>query len=276
MDIVYLNGEYVDKSNATVSVFDRGFLFGDSVYEVIPVEDGIMIGANPHLGRLNESLQSIGMDAVMPHDEWLSVFAQLQQRNQLEAQSFCLYLQVSRGNPGFRQHAIPHDCTPTVVVFCMPLKAREPGKTYKAITRQDRRHDLCAIKSTNLLANVLHYEHARQEGAIEAILHRDNIIVECGSANVFCATNGQISTPALKPYMLAGITRDFTIQTIHMLKLPFEERDISLDELKQADEIWLTSSSKQVAPITTLDNTPVGSGQIGSITQQLQQNFVTN
>ena len=275
MDTVYLNGDFIDKQQASISILDRGFLFGDGVYEVIPTHNGLTIGAIPHLDRLNQSLNKIGLEPVLSHKQWQHTLKILQQQNQLEGQSISFYIQVTRGSTGFRSHSIPQNPTPTVVAFCMPLKHIDYSKGHKAITLQDTRHDICAIKSINLLSNILLYQQAQQQGAIEAILYRNHRIVEGSSSNVFSVHQGIITTPPLEDYILAGITRAFTIEAIGQLQLPFEERAIELEEFKQADEIWITSSSRSLLPITLLDNQPVGNGHVGNIIQKVQKKLST-
>ena len=271
MQTVFLNGQYLEKDQATISIFDRGFLFADSVYEVIPYVETGGIGVIPHIRRLNNSLKAIGMTPVYEENEWLAIFNKLQIKNNLSQQPYCIYIQVSRGDTGHRAHAIPHNSRPTVVAFCTPKPTLNINNSYSSITLEDTRHRICAIKSTNLLSNILLYEQAKKQGAIDAILYRNQEVVECCTSNVFCVSQGIILTPPLTPYMLAGITRSSTISTIKQLQLPFKEDTVTLDTLTAAEEIWITSSSKHIAPITTLDGKPVGNGDIGPITRTIQQ-----
>jgi len=273
MNIVYLNGEFVEKDQASVSIFDRGLLFGDAVYEVIPYFNGHALGVVAHLERLNQSLKDIHMKPALNHDEWIEVFEQLVARNQPKDGLYSIYLQVTRGHTTARHHAIPTTLQPTVFAFLVLHHPLDKKQGYRAITLPDQRHGISHIKSTNLMANILAFEQAKKANAIEAILYRGEHVIECTCSNVFMVKNRCVYTPPLQPFMLAGITRRITIDIVQQNRLELKEQPILLQELKQADEIWITSSTKTLLPIVFLDDRPINNGTPGELTVLLQNKF---
>lgn len=270
MDHVYLNGRFIRKEEATVSIFDRGLLFGDAVYEVIPYFNGNALEALPHLERLNRSIESIQMKPVLSNEEWLSIFSRLTELNQQQNQSFSIYLQVTRGSTGTRSHAIPPQVDATVIVYLLPPSFMDSQRPRHIITRPDQRHAISHIKSTNLLANVLAHDQARAAGAIEAVLYRGETIIECTSSNIFIVKDDCIRTPELRPCMLAGITRSLVLDLAASSPYSVEESAVTLDELYNANEVWITSSTKKMIPIGQVDNKIINRNQIGPVTQFLQ------
>jgi D-alanine transaminase len=267
-DIVYLNGDYLPASEARVSVLDRGFLFGDGIYEVIPVYGGRPFRLEAHLLRLDQSLSGIRLANPLTHRRWAEVLTELIARNGGGDQT--LYLQVTRGVAA-REHAFPPDAVPTVFAMSQPL-ALEPDPALqagvKAITVEDIRWRHCHIKAITLLPNVLMHQQAVDSGAAEAILVRDGEVTEGAASNVFMVTRGHVVTPPKSHLLLPGITRDLVVELCTEAGMPCSESKMTVDTLRRADEVWLTSSSKEVVPVTHIDGLPVGSGQPGPVWAQ--------
>lgn len=274
--IVYLNGEYLPIDQAKVSVLDRGFIFGDGVYEVIPAYGGHPLRLKHHLLRLQNSLDAIRLVNPRSDEEWSSIIESIIEKNHGEDQY--IYLQVTRG-VAKRDHRFPGDSTPTVYIMSSPLlpvssKLLESGVS--AITLDDIRWQYCSIKTTALLANVLLRQQAVEQDAAEAILVRDGEVTEGAASNLFIVLNGVIVTPPKSNLLLPGITRDLVVELAHHHQLPCEERSITTEELKQAEEVWVTSSTKEILPVTTLDGKPVGKGLPGETWQQMIRYYQEN
>lgn len=274
MAIVYVNGQFLPEESATISVMDRGFLFSDSVYEVVPVFSGKMLGFVEHMERLDRSLKAIEMPPVFPIEKWREIFTALLHHNEINTENCAIYLQVTRGADKIRNHALPENIAPTVVAFISALKTPTPEKLaegFSAITQEDLRRRTCFIKGTALLPNVLAYTKAQRAGATEAILIRDNYALEGTTSNLFIAKNGIIITPPITETILAGITRALIIRLARENHLELEEKPISKEALFSADEIWMTGSGKEVCPITKLDGLPVGEGRVGPLCQKIMR-----
>jgi len=271
--IAYLNGELVPLKDARVSVLDRGFIFGDAVYEVIPVYNRIPHRLAGHLARLRGSLAAIGIQN--PHDDaqWEALFRQTIARNPHEDQA--LYLQVTRGIAK-RDHAFPAGATPTVFVMCNKLvtpSEQAIAEGVKAMTFPDNRWLRCDIKSTSLLPNILLRQAAVARGCAEAVMLRDGLLTEGAASNIFVVKNGVLLTPPKSHLILPGITYDVVLDLAGRAGLPVELRAVSEAEVHAADEIWLTSSTREVLAITTLDNKPVGSGKPGPVFRSMHALF---
>lgn len=276
MDIAFVNEQFIPKQEATISIMDRGFLFGDSVYEVIPYFNQSPIGLKEHLQRLTDSLNQLKIRNPYSSEQWQALFNELIEKNNLaQTPQFMLYCQVTRGADKKRQHTIESNSQPCVVLFCAPIKNFSAYQQHgaKAITYPDQRHQLGHIKSTNLLANVLALQAAQNNGALEAILYRDDRVIECTSSNLFIVKNNQIITPPQDPLMLSGITRHLVINQVKKLNIGVLEQTITLNELQQADEIWITSSTKSLIPITQLNDKIIGNGKPGKIGKRCQQHY---
>ena len=263
--IVYLNGEFLPLEEAKVPVLDRGFLFGDGVYEVIPVYGRKPLRLEQHLRRLEQSLAAIRMQPPLSDREWTTIFDRLISGTADQQ----IYLQVTRGTASKRDHAIPAGIAPTVFVMCTPI-APIPLNGIKACTVNDIRWDRCNIKAITLLANVLLRQEAIDEGAAEAILVRDNQVVEGAASNVFVVRDGKIITPAKGDSILPGITRDLVLELATSLGITTEERHIDAGELEAADEVWVTSSTREILAIVELDGKPVSGGAPGPMWKKLQ------
>ena len=269
MSDVYLNGEFLASDKAQVSVFDRGFLLGDGVYEVIPVYEGHCFQLDGHLVRLQASLDGVKMKNPHSNAEWTTLIEQLVQRNGGGDQS--LYLQVTRGVAP-REHIFPDNVTPTAFAMSSPL-APVPEK-YKtqgvaAITLADIRWQNCNIKAITLLPNSLLKQQAHEAGALEALLIRDGYLTEGAASNAYVVIDDIIYTAPKDEKVLPGITRDVVIEIAQKNKMPLIEKAVTEVQLKQADEIWISSSTKEVVPVTTLDNNPVDEGLPGPIWQKM-------
>ncbi len=263
---VYLNGRFLPLEQACVPVLDRGFLFGDGVYEVIPAYRKRLFRLPHHLRRLDDSLRGIRMQPPLDHDQWRELLERL--LAPYPDGDYSVYLQVTRGVAGERNHMVPEGIEPTLFAMAMPLPepppaAERPG--IEAITLDDIRWQLCNIKAITLLANVLVKEQAREQGATEAILVRDGLVMEGAASNLFMVTDGTIVTPPKGRHLLPGITRDLILELAARHRLPHRERQIPLEELRRADEIWITSSTREMVAVTRLDGETVGNGRPGPI-----------
>ena len=272
--IAYLNGEYLPRGEARVPITDRGLLFGDSVYEVVPAYGGRPFRVGHHLQRLDRSLAAIRMDNPLSHAEWRQVFDRL--TGQLPGQDQSIYLQVTRGAYPKRSHVIPAEVHPTVLAFISPKPPRDAEKAQqgiRVITLDDIRWHRCDIKATALLANVLARAQATEEGADEAILIRDGAAMEGTASNLFVVSNGLLITPPDSEELLPGITRDLVLELAQEAGVPFAQAAIDAADLETADEIWLTSSTREVSAVVELNGRPVGSGRPGELWQRMDALF---
>jgi D-alanine transaminase len=270
MKIIYLNDEYLPLAQAKVSVLDRGFLFADGVYEVIPVYGGRLFRLDQHLERLDNSLSGIRMSNPLSRQQWHAVLSRLVEMNGGGEQS--VYFQVTRGAAAKRDHLFPANVPQTVFAMSSPLKP--PTEAWlrdglNVITLSDIRWQYCHLKTIALLPNVLMRQEAEDRGADEAILIRDGLATECTVSNLFIVKDGVIITPPKSDKLLPGITRDLLLELAVKHGLPYAERDIPEAQLRTADEIWVTSSSKEVVPATRLNDQPVGNGQPGPVWRRM-------
>jgi D-alanine transaminase len=266
---VYLNGEFLSLAQAGVSVLDRGFLFGDGVYEVIPVYGEHFFRLALHLQRLEDSLQAIHLENPLSPSQWQAILQQLIALN--DGLDQAVYLQITRG-PAARDHAFPQQVEPTVFAMSNPLKplsVKWRVEGVAAVTREDIRWKHCHIKSIALLANVLLRQEAIEAKAQEAILLRDEQLTEGAASNIFVVRGGVLATPPKGPFLLSGITRDLVLELAIGAGIPCREVSISAGDLAQADEIWLTSSTREIMPVTRLDGAEVGSGTPGPLWRQM-------
>ena len=269
---VYLDGEFLPLEAARISVMDRGFLFGDGVYEVIPAYGGRLFRLHEHLARLDNSLAEIRITPTLKADEWGRILDKL--TSQLPGQDQSIYLQVTRGPSSERNHNIPEVVTPTIFAMTTPLAPPDPDMASRgiaAITLDDIRWRLCNIKAITLLANVLLKDDARRHGATEAILIREGRATEGAASNLFVIEGGTIATPPKSRYLLPGITRDLVLELARDAGIPFREEEIEAGRLASADEIWLTSSTREIMPVTRLDDRPVGNGIPGPMYERLNR-----
>lgn len=264
--LAYLNGQYLPRSQACIPVTDRGLLFGDSVYEVVPAYGAIPFRVEHHLKRLDRSLGSIGLQNPLGHDDWREIFRRLTE--QLPGRDQSIYLQVTRGAYPKRHHVIPAEVSPNVIGFVSAMPARNEQKAQrgaKVITLEDIRWHRCDIKATTLLANVLARAQATERGLDEAILVRDGAVMEGTASNLFIVSNGLLITPPDSEELLPGVTRDLVIELAREDGLPFAQAAISIADLESADEIWITSSTREVGAVVELNGKPVGDGVPGEM-----------
>ncbi|ERS12899.1 cytochrome C550 [Alcanivorax sp. PN-3] len=278
MSTVYLNGAFMAMEQARISPMDRGFLFADGVYEVIPAFNGVLFRFEEHLRRLERSLSALYL--INPHDRagWRRRCEELIQRN--GGGNLSLYLQITRGAADKRDHAFPDPpVPPTVFMSTAPLTVPtedSPGQVTgaAAITLDDIRWARCDIKSISLLPNILLRQQAIASGAREAILIHDGFVTEGAASNVFIVKDGEIATPPASHAILGGITRDLVIELCRAQDLPLREREISEAELGDADEVWISSSTRDVVPVVSLDGRPVGSGRPGETWKILARHYI--
>jgi D-alanine transaminase len=266
---VYLNGDYTPPEQARISAFDRGFVFADGVYEVIPVYGRRLFRFTQHLDRLDNSLRSIALDNPLPRPEWQQICTRLIAANDADDQS--VYLQVTRG-PAPRDHAFPAEIRPTVFAYSQALKYPDTAQVTNgvpAITVPDIRWRRCDIKAIALLPNVLARQQATAAGAAEAILIRDAVMTEGSASNIFAVVRGRLITPPKGPFILPGVTRDLVLELVRAHGVPCEERELPETELRAADELMLSSSTKELLAITTLDGRAVGNGKPGPLHARL-------
>ncbi|NOT13518.1 MAG: D-amino acid aminotransferase [Methylococcaceae bacterium] len=267
---VYLNGAYVPLNEAKISVLDRGFLFGDGIYEVIPVYNGQLFHFQQHMERMELSLAGIRL--ANPHDrvQWLNIIMPFLDSGQDQS----VYVQITRGAAEKRDHAFPKNIAPTVFVMCsevLPYEGKYTG--IRAISVDDSRWGLCNIKAITLLANILLRQTAIDQGCAEAILVKDGYVTEGAASNVFAVIDGIVVTPPKGNDILPGITRDVIVKIAQEHGIPCTEEVISLDALAIASEIWITSSMRELVPVVELDYRPIADGKPGPVFQMLDQLF---
>ena len=270
MTVAYLNGEYMPLEEARISPMDRGFLFGDGIYEVIPSYGGRMVGFGPHIERMQNGLNAIEIKLDWTQEQWHELCSELLERN--GKGDLGIYLHVTRGADTKRNHAYPEGITPTVFGYAFeippaPTPERDAIHPYTCSTGQDMRWDRCNIKSISLLGNVMHYQQGHAKGDGEILLYNENNeLTECGACNAYIVKDGVVATPPLDNQILPGITRQILLGVLKADgTIPVEERVITMDEVWDADEIWISSSSKEVVPVIKLDGKDVGDGTPGPV-----------
>jgi len=275
LPICYLNGSYLPLSDARVSPLDRGFLFGDAVYEVIPVYRGRPFRLREHLDRLNRSLGAIRMSAPRSHPEWAAICLQLVEQS--GARDSYIYIQVSRGAELGRNHAWPEGLMPTLFAYVTALDATPAAlldQGVAAVTTAEIRWARRDIKSTALLANILLKKLAADAGAYETIMIENGELTEGSSTTVHVISNGVIHTPPNDHRILPGTTRDVVTELAVRLTLSSDSSRVPEALLRSADEIWLAFATRGVLPVTLLDGEPVGSGKPGPLFKRMHAAFV--
>lgn len=276
MPTVYFNGQWVAPEEAKISAFDRGFLFGDGVYEVIPAFNRHLFGAEAHLDRLTRSLEQIEIQDPLTRVQWREVLNRLV--SECPGDDVSIYIQVTRGAPAKRDHAYPNPpVTPTVLASASvitPLSTEIRLRGAKAITVPDLRWGRCDIKSVNLLPNIMARQQAANAGAIEAIMVREGIALEGAASNLFAVINGELLTAPLGPHILGGVTRNRLVDMVREQRLiPLLESPIPFDRLFDATEVFMTSSTRDLLPITRINEHVVGTGEVGPIWTELTKAF---
>jgi len=268
---VFLNGKLLPIEQATVSVLDRGFIFGDGVYELVPVYSRVPFRLEEHLARLDRSLGEAKIRNPYSRPQWRAHVYQL-----IDAQPFDdqgVYFQVTRG-AAKRDHAFPKGVEPTVFMMSNPLTnppAAQIEKGAAAVSAQDNRWLRCDIKSISLIGNCLLRQLSAEAGAAETILYRNGRLTEASASNVFIVKRGVIQSPPKTNLILPGITYDVVVELARENGLPLEFRDIPEAEVRAADELWVTSSSKEVLAIVELDGKRIGDGRPGPVFRRMFQ-----
>lgn len=275
---VYLNGEFLPMNQARISPQDRGFLFGDGVYEVIPVYQRKLFAWPEHLQRLKNSLHSVSIANPFSDSEWLTLINDLIARHRWQDQF--IYLQVTRGMQMVRDHLPADDLTPSVYIYTNPLKPVPEAilnNGLKLVSLEDIRWLRCDIKAITLLPNVMIKLAAKQQGADDAVLiGRDGFVSEGTASNLFIVKNGTLITPPNNSKILPGVTRQVLEKLASSHHIPFIEQTLTLSDLQSADEIWLTSSTKEALPVTQLDGKKVGNGTPGTVWQTMHKHYQTH
>ena len=272
---VYLNGKFVRLADAQISVLDRGFIFGDGIYEVVPAYNGKPFRMQSHLARLERSLAAIGMRAPHTADQWQALVLDLLSRYKGDGHAM-VYIQVTRG-VARRDHAFPSaDVQPTV--FCMVSPFSRPTGQQRTqglstVSMPDERWLHCEIKSVSLLGNVLAKQHAVQAGVDEVIQFREGFLTEGSSCNIWVVKNGELLAPPRNNLILEGVRYSFMEQLAHDAGIAFHARPVAQDEVQHADELMLTSATKEVLPITRYNGQPVGSGAPGPVYKALRAGY---
>lgn len=273
MEYVIVNGDFISRSEAKVDIEDRGYQFGDGVYEVIRVYNGKMFTGQEHLERLMESGKKIGLEISYTVEEIKTMLTELIDKNQLTLGT--IYLQISRGvaprNHAFPSSDIRHTFVANTKAVGRPVENMESG--VKTILMEDIRWLLCDIKSLNLLGNLMAKQKAVEAGCFEAIQHRGETVTEGSSSNVAIIKDGVMITHPANNLILNGITRQKVLQICRSNDIPVEERAFTLEELQQADEVFLTGTTVEVTPIIEIEHTKVGNGEPGPLTRKLQELF---
>ena len=262
--MVLLNGKLVPLEQASVSVLDRGFIFGDGVYELVPVYSRVPFRLDEHLERLERSLAAVAIRNPYSRAQWRAHVRALVDAQAYEDQG--VYFQVTRG-VAKRDHAFPRETEPTVFMMANPLVNPPQAQVENgaaAVSAEDYRWLRCDIKSISLIGNVLLRQLSAEAGAAETILFRDGRLTEASASNVFIVKGGVVLAPPKSNLILPGITYDVVVELARANGMPLELRDIAEAEVRAADEIWVSSSSKEVLAIVSLDGKPVGDGRPGA------------
>ncbi len=268
--IVYLNGDFIPVTEAQVSVLDRGFLFGDGVYEVIPVFGKNLLRVDEHLLRLQNSLNRISLEKPISDTSLKQQLSTLLEKNPGENRA--IYLQVSRGAYPVRDLAIKPEYPPTLFIMVLALKKIDlsvMAAGIKAITIEDFRWDACDIKSTSLVGSVMLRQQATTANVDDAILVKHGYVTEGTASNVFLVRDNTLITPHTGHQLLSGITREIVIDLAHENTIPVIQRPVAQAELFEADEIWLTSSTREIAPLVKLDEKIISGGVAGPMWKRM-------
>jgi D-alanine transaminase len=275
--IVFLNGKYIFEAEAQISIFDRGFLMADGVYEVTAVLSGKLVSYAAHMARLARSLSQMEIADPFSPDQWLELHRQLIARNQLN--HGIVYMQVTRGNPGERSFVFPlPDTPPTVVGFTQTkpelLEDPQAKRGWKVITLADQRWDRRDIKTIQLLYSSMAKMTALRSGADDAWFVEDNMITEGTSNNAYIIRGNQLFTRPLGNEILPGVTRDCILELAEQLGLSIVERSFSVQEAYEADEAFITSATTFVMPVVQIDHQMIGTGQPGPLSTQLRSGYI--
>lgn len=265
----YLNGDFLPLAEAKVSVMDRGFLFGDGIYEMLPAYSKKLFRADSHLARLEASLDVVRLPNPLTRGQWLAAMEELVARHPWPDQS--IYLQITRGVET-RDQVFPDPIVPTVFMTVLPLEAVSPdvkARGVGAISVPDERWARCDVKSLNLLPNILARQAADDAGCLEAVQFLDGWLTEGSASTIVVVKDGVILVPPASPRLLPGITCEVILELAAASRICFQRRPVSLAEVRAADELWTASSTREVLPIVSLDGAPVGSGRPGPLAARM-------
>jgi len=277
MDQIYLNGSFLPRSEAQIPIMDRGFLFGDGVYELIPVFNKKVFLLDEHLKRLKNSLNLIQMNEIQDLDKIINTLIKKNIKN-----TFFIYLHITRGVQNSRNHIYSENIEPTVLLMCEDYPAFSEDfikKGFQATIQDDFRWMKSNIKSISLLGNVLLKNHASSNGCYETLLIRNNKLTEGSTSNVFIVKDEIIYTPKLSNELLPGVTRGLLIKLLNENHLKVIESDIYESDVVNADEVWCSSSTNAVVPIIKVDDNIINNGRVGNITvkvYEIAQDFISN
>ena len=275
MSNVYLNGEILPLQQACIPVMDRGFLFGDGIYEVIPAYGGRLFRLTEHLTRLNRSLDALGIPNPHSNRQWQQILDRLINDSD-DGSELTLYLQITRGTGSRRDHAIPADITPNVFAMAsatQPPTERQRQHGVTCITAEDIRWLRCDIKAITLLPAVLMRQQAAAAGATDALLVRDGHVTEGAVTSLFAIIDDTLVTPPQSHLLLPGVTRELVLELAGQAKLPITQRAITLAELYQTDELWITGSTKEVLAVVKVDGKPIKDGRPGPRFRQMLERY---
>jgi D-alanine transaminase len=277
---VYLNGDFMPLADAKVSVLDRGFVFGDGVYELVPAYSKRPFRLDAHLDRLQTSLDGIRLANPYTKATWRERIRRLIELQDFDDQS--VYVQVTRGTPVAgqppRDHAFPKDGPPTVFMFAQPLVTATPAQKASgvcAVTAVDNRWLRCNIKAISLLPNILLRQQAVDADCAETVMLRDGFLSEGAASNIFVVKDGVLLAPPPSNLMLTGITYDVVLELAAAHGIPHAVRPIAEAEVRGADELWMTSSTREIMAIVTLDGAPIGTGRPGQLAQRMDGLYQT-
>jgi D-alanine transaminase len=270
--MILFGNRFIPKEHLRISPDDRGYYFGDGIYEVIRVYEGRFYEMAAHMNRLQRSAREARIPLPYSTAELERLLEQLVHKNGLVTGT--VYVQITRGEAP-RAHAFPGDARPVVYGYCneVPRPHRMMERGIRAITLEDVRWLRCDIKSLNLLGNVLAKQEALDRGADEAILHRGGTVTECSASNVMMFKDGKIFTHPANHLILHGVTRAVTLNLARRLGMEIDETPFHVDELKRADEVWITGTTVEITPVVQVDGQPVGDGRPGPVVRKLQQAF---
>lgn len=275
MITAYVDGIYLPLAEARVSPMDRGFLFGDGAYEVIPVYSRRAFRIDEHVARLANTLAAMRLANPHSADDWKAIILEIVARNPWDDQS--VYLQVTRGADTRRNHAFPGpEVKPTVFLMSEPLvtpSAEQLASGIAAVSAADIRWLRCDLKTVSMLANCLLRQHAIDHGCMETVLFRDSFLTEGAASSIFVCKDGVLLVPPKSHLMLPGVTYDVVLELARRHGMKHEVREVLEAEVRSADELWMTSSTKEVLPITTLDGRPVGDGKPGPMGRQMYARY---
>ncbi len=269
----YINGEFVAPADAHISAFDRGLIFGDGIYEVVPIYGGQAFRWDAHLARLNNNLDTVGIRRPCTRQEWEQVLTGLLSR--VSDKAHYLYIQVTRGVAP-RNHLFPESIAPTVFAYVQklaPVANRSVAKGVTVVTIADFRWHRCDIKTTSLIANVWLRQQAKEQGAAEAVLVRDGVVTEGAATNVFAVIGDIVLTAPRGPNLLPGITRDLVVELMDRHGVAYEERAFTEQQMIDAEEVWITSSTNEIMPVSRINDHAVAQGRPGPVFQRMYDLF---